>query len=96
MLFVTIGWLLSCPFLCVCVVAFVVVVAYPAVLTHHAVLSFPLVLYLSLTALGDDGVQVTMPLVDYYADRGVLKTFHGTQSDVIYPQVKKWLEEKHF
>lgn len=39
--------------------------------------------------------DVTAPLVDYYAERGVLKTFHGTKSDVIYPQVKIWLEEQN-
>lgn len=37
-------------------------------------------------------VQVTSPLVDYYASNDVLKTFKGTQSDVIYPEVKMWLE----
>lgn len=37
--------------------------------------------------------QVTAPLVDFYESQGVLKTFHGTMSDVIYPEVKKWLEE---
>jgi adenylate kinase len=35
--------------------------------------------------------DVTSPLVQYYDENGVLKTFHGTQSDVIYPEVKKWL-----
>ena len=38
--------------------------------------------------------QVTAPLVDYYAEDGVLESFHGTMSDIIYPQVKEWLEEK--
>jgi nucleoside-triphosphate--adenylate kinase len=38
--------------------------------------------------------EVTAPLVEYYAKNGVLQTFQGTESDVIYPQVKKWLEEK--
>lgn len=33
--------------------------------------------------------QVTAPLVGYYAENGVLETFHGTMSDVIYPQVKQ-------
>lgn len=37
--------------------------------------------------------QVTSPLVEYYEDQGVVKTFEGTMSDVIYPQVKNWLEE---
>ena len=35
--------------------------------------------------------QATSPLVEYYERNGVLKTFRGTQSDVIYPEVKKWL-----
>jgi adenylate kinase family enzyme len=35
--------------------------------------------------------DVTFPLVDYYEDNGVLKTFHGTKSDVIYPEVRAWL-----
>jgi nucleoside-triphosphate--adenylate kinase len=38
--------------------------------------------------------QVTAPLVDYYAANGVLESFHGTMSDVIYPQVKEWLGRK--
>ena len=39
-------------------------------------------------------LQATSPLVEYYAKKGVVETFSGTQSDVIYPQVKQWLEEK--
>jgi nucleoside-triphosphate--adenylate kinase len=38
--------------------------------------------------------NVTAPLVDYYAQRGVLKTFTGTMSDVIYPEVKQWLQRQ--
>lgn len=38
--------------------------------------------------------EATAPLVDYYRQNGVLETFSGTMSDVIYPNVKKWLEEK--
>lgn len=34
---------------------------------------------------------VTSPLIRYYEEKGVLKTFAGTMSDVIYPQVKEWL-----
>lgn len=34
---------------------------------------------------------VTSPLIRYYEEKGVLKTFAGTMSDVIYPQVKDWL-----
>jgi nucleoside-triphosphate--adenylate kinase len=33
----------------------------------------------------------TSPLVQYYESNGVLKSFQGTKSDVIYPEVKKWL-----
>eukprot|EP00539_Tryblionella_compressa_P018407 CAMPEP_0178867012 /NCGR_PEP_ID=MMETSP0747-20121128/5246_1 /TAXON_ID=913974 /ORGANISM="Nitzschia punctata, Strain CCMP561" /LENGTH=225 /DNA_ID=CAMNT_0020533897 /DNA_START=214 /DNA_END=891 /DNA_ORIENTATION=- len=36
--------------------------------------------------------DVTSPLIEYYESNGVLKTFHGTMSDVIYPEVKDWLE----
>lgn len=36
--------------------------------------------------------QSTFPLVQYYEQNGVLKSFCGTQSDVIYPEVKTWLE----
>lgn len=32
--------------------------------------------------------------MSYYDQKGVLQTFHGTMSDVIYPEVKKWLLEK--
>lgn len=39
--------------------------------------------------------EATLPLVEYYDSNGVLKSFQGTKSDVIYPQVKKWLNE-HF
>ncbi|KAI2506965.1 GTP:AMP phosphotransferase [Fragilaria crotonensis] len=38
--------------------------------------------------------KATSPLVEYYGKKGVVETFRGTQSDVIYPQVKRWLEEK--
>ena len=38
--------------------------------------------------------QVTAPLVDYYTQRGVLQTFTGTMSDVIYPNVQRWLQEQ--
>lgn len=37
--------------------------------------------------------QVTAPLVKYYSDKGVLRTFEGTMSDVIYPEVKRWLDD---
>jgi len=35
--------------------------------------------------------KVTIPLLQYYNEKGVLKTFSGTMSDKIYPEVKKWL-----
>lgn len=38
--------------------------------------------------------EVTAPLVEFYDKKGVLKTFQGTMSDVIYPEVKHWLGEK--
>lgn len=36
--------------------------------------------------------DATSPLVQYYESNGVLKSFQGTQSDVIYPEVKEWLK----
>jgi adenylate kinase family enzyme len=36
--------------------------------------------------------EATFPLIHYYEGNGVLKSFHGTKSDVIYPEVKKWLQ----
>ena len=41
-------------------------------------------------------IQVTAPLVKYYEEKGLARTFSGTKSDVIYPQVKKFLESTHF
>lgn len=38
--------------------------------------------------------KVTAPLVEYYEQKGVLETFHGTMSDVIYPDVRDWLEHR--
>jgi len=37
--------------------------------------------------------KVTSPLIQYYEKKGVLKTFSGTMSDKIYPEVKQWLNE---
>jgi len=37
--------------------------------------------------------DVTAPLVKYYEGQGVLKTFSGTESDVIYPEVYSWLDD---
>lgn len=38
--------------------------------------------------------DATKPLVDFYRGRGVLEDFFGTQSDVIYVDVKRSLEER--
>mmetsp|Transcript_51940 Transcript_51940/g.110361 ORF Transcript_51940/g.110361 Transcript_51940/m.110361 type:complete len:299 (-) Transcript_51940:108-1004(-) len=38
--------------------------------------------------------DATAPLVEYYEEKGVIQTFKGTMSDVIYPKVKGWLDEK--
>ena len=35
--------------------------------------------------------NVTKPLVKYYEEKGVIQTFRGTESDVIYPEVQQWL-----
>mmetsp|Transcript_6917 Transcript_6917/g.12202 ORF Transcript_6917/g.12202 Transcript_6917/m.12202 type:complete len:249 (-) Transcript_6917:261-1007(-) len=36
--------------------------------------------------------ELTEPVLAHYADQGKLHTFAGTESDVIYPEVKKFLE----
>lgn len=38
--------------------------------------------------------KVTAPLIEYYDNKGILKSFAGTKSDEIYVEVQKWLEEK--
>jgi len=38
--------------------------------------------------------SVTAPLVEYYKEQGVLQTFSGTESDVIYPEVNNWLQDR--
>lgn len=38
--------------------------------------------------------KVTAPLVDFYSEKGVLKSFKGTMSDVIYPEVQNWLNDQ--
>jgi nucleoside-triphosphate--adenylate kinase len=38
--------------------------------------------------------EATRPLVEYYKEKGVIQTFRGTESDVIYPEVKEWLGEQ--
>ena len=35
--------------------------------------------------------EVTQPLIGYYAEAGVLASFAGTESDVIYPEVREVL-----
>jgi adenylate kinase family enzyme len=39
---------------------------------------------------------MTKPLLDYYGEKGkkLLHNFSGTESDVIYPQIKAFLEEE--
>jgi len=32
--------------------------------------------------------------VKYYEEKGVIQTFAGTESDVIYPKVKRWLDHQ--
>jgi hypothetical protein len=50
---------------------------------------FPFLLFVGIA-------QMTMPLVNYYERKGAVKTFQGTKSDIIYPEVKKWLEERGY
>ncbi|KAL3944226.1 MAG: hypothetical protein SGBAC_001723 [Bacillariaceae sp.] len=38
--------------------------------------------------------EATYPLVEFFEGKGVLKSFRGTQSDVIYPEVQGWLDEQ--
>jgi len=38
--------------------------------------------------------DATAPLVKYYEEKGVIQTFRGTESDVIYPEVKDWLDDR--
>ncbi|KAL7529110.1 hypothetical protein ACHAXR_002797 [Thalassiosira sp. AJA248-18] len=38
--------------------------------------------------------EATSPLVRYYEEKGVIQTFRGTMSDVIYPEVKGWLDDQ--
>lgn len=37
----------------------------------------------------------TLPLLQYYKDKGILHTFSGTESDVIYPEIKDMLKSKY-
>ena len=36
--------------------------------------------------------ELTRPLIDYYEDKGVLRTFAGTESNVIYPNMKDFVD----
>ena len=36
--------------------------------------------------------EVTMPIADHYSRKGVLKKFSGTESDVIYPMMKMYVD----
>ena len=38
--------------------------------------------------------DATTPLVNYYEEKGVIQTFKGTMSDVIYVEVKRWLDDQ--
>lgn len=38
--------------------------------------------------------QETKPVIDFFEQRGLLKTFAGTKSDIIWPKIKKYVEEK--
>mmetsp|Transcript_21199 Transcript_21199/g.48129 ORF Transcript_21199/g.48129 Transcript_21199/m.48129 type:complete len:266 (-) Transcript_21199:1356-2153(-) len=38
--------------------------------------------------------EITAPLINFYDQKEVLKTFQGTMSDVIYVDVEKWLSTK--
>ena len=42
----------------------------------------------------DNYQKMINPLIEHYENMGVLKTFSGTQSDVIYPPVKQFLMEE--
>jgi len=37
--------------------------------------------------------NVTLPLIEYYKEKGTCAEFKGTESDVIYPKVKAYLSE---
>lgn len=36
--------------------------------------------------------KVTNPLVEFYTAKGLLESFAGTESDVIYPEVRAFLD----
>ncbi|ANB13222.1 adenylate kinase ADK2 [Sugiyamaella lignohabitans] len=35
--------------------------------------------------------EMTLPLLDYYGEKGLLHSFQGETSDIIYPQIKKFV-----
>ena len=36
----------------------------------------------------------TKPVLDFYADKGILQEFQGTESKKIWPHVEKFLKER--
>ena len=36
----------------------------------------------------------TKPVIDFFEEKGLVKTFTGTESDVIWPQIKTFIEEE--
>lgn len=38
--------------------------------------------------------NITSPLIDYYQNLKIVRVFSGTESDVIYPEVKKYCENE--
>jgi adenylate kinase len=58
-----------------------------------------------LTKRPDDNAEVfkqrldkyhsaTLPLLEYYKKRGIVYSFEGETSDVIYPKIKQFLEQQ--
>ena len=37
---------------------------------------------------------LTKPVIDYFNERGILKTFTGTESDVLWPKIREFVEEE--
>ncbi len=38
----------------------------------------------------------TKPVIDFFEAKGLVKTFSGTESDIIWPQVKQYINNKFF
>lgn len=38
--------------------------------------------------------KLTAPLVQYYMEMGILKTFTGTESNVIWPRVREFISKE--